>query len=58
MNGRPKKVIKTKRNEIEKTKRTEFMKHPRRCILCGITKDGSQFSKSAIYVCEACYEKR
>lgn len=52
------KPIRTKKNQVEKTKRTEQMKHPRRCIVCAITKDAAKFSKWAAYVCEECYEKR
>lgn len=54
----PSKFIKTKRGELERTKRTEKMKQPRRCVLCEITKDAHQFSKAYYHVCEVCYEKR
>jgi hypothetical protein len=35
------KPIRTKKNKVEKTKRTEQMKQPRRCIICAITKDAA-----------------
>ena len=51
------KPIRTKKNRVEKTKRTEQMKQPRRCVSCAITKEAKEFSRWAIYVCEKCIEK-
>jgi hypothetical protein len=50
------KPIRTKKNKVEKTKRTEQMKQPRRCIVCAITKDAVQFSRTYLYVCKECHK--
>jgi len=57
MTGAHRKPIKTKRGEVERTKRTESMKNPRRCIVCATTKDADSFSKWILHVCEQCVEK-
>ena len=49
--------IKTRPGDTERTKRTEQMTAPRRCIRCQITKDIREFSKNATYVCFKCFEK-
>jgi hypothetical protein len=51
------KPIKTKKNRVEKTKRTEQMKHPRRCVICAITKDADKFCRYITYLCTDCFEK-
>jgi hypothetical protein len=31
---------------------------PRRCIVCAQTKEAKEFSKTYVYVCERCVEKK
>jgi hypothetical protein len=47
-----------KRKKKEDDKRAELLKKPRRCVICGITKDGKTFSKIYTHICNGCDEKR
>ena len=31
---------------------------PRKCMVCQKTKESQQFSKTYVFLCETCYEKR